>query len=45
MQGALKVFDEMTVKGVAPNVITYNILIDGSCKEGSLSRARDLQEM
>ena len=32
---AVRVLNEMFVSGESPNLVTYNILIDGFCKAGN----------
>jgi pentatricopeptide repeat protein len=38
----MKLFREMPSKNICPNVVTYNVLIDGFCKEGKLEEAMKL---
>jgi pentatricopeptide repeat protein len=38
---ALKLWDEMKEKEIAPSVITYNSIIAGLCQMGKTDQARD----
>ena len=41
---ALEVFNIMLLHGVLPNTITFNVIIDGYCKEGHLEEAFKLMD-
>ncbi|XLT95075.1 hypothetical protein HN873_016737, partial [Arachis hypogaea] len=36
---AIEIFQDLSVKGYHPNVRTYNIIINGLCKEGLFEEA------
>ncbi|GJU52614.1 pentatricopeptide repeat-containing protein [Tanacetum coccineum] len=44
MDEARKLFDLMEEKGVVGNVVTYNALIYGHCKDGKVDKALDIVE-
>ncbi|KRH48603.1 hypothetical protein GLYMA_07G100300v4 [Glycine max] len=39
---ACNIFSEMPVKGISANVVTYNTLIHGFCKEGKMKEAKNV---
>jgi len=44
MDAALRLADLMMDYGLKPDVVTYNVLITGLCKEGNAQRALKLQD-
>ncbi|KAJ0967897.1 hypothetical protein J5N97_024814 [Dioscorea zingiberensis] len=42
LDGALELFDEMRVRGVKPNVVTYSALVDGLSKGGRVIKVMEV---
>lgn len=44
MSKAMKLFDSMVEECCTPDVVTYNTLINGICKEGNMEKALKLMD-
>lgn len=42
MENALKIFNQMILNGIKPNVIVYNCMIDGFTKQGDMQNAMEM---